>query len=89
MWEADGRKRAQETNKQKTTTKKQKNKNDKASSFNCSVKQIYALKIFFSNSVISVRPVIGVYFKAKKTENLVNFPSAKPEPLEKEIYSLK
>ena len=29
-----------------------------------------------------VRPVKGVYFNARKTENLINFPRAKPKPLE-------
>ena len=41
---------------------------------------------FFFNQVISVRPFMGLYFKARKTENLVNFLKVKSKPLETEIY---
>ena len=41
---------------------------------------------FFFNQVISVRPFMGLYFKERKTENLVNFLKVKSKPLETEIY---
>ena len=46
------------------------------------------LGTFFSSSV-SVRPIVGVYFKTnKKTETLVNFLRAQHQPLEIEKYTL-
>ena len=39
-------------------------------------------------SVMSVRPIMGVYFWAKKLKHLVNFPRAEHKPLEIDIYLL-
>ena len=35
---------------------------------------------------MSVRPILGVYFKAKNIGSLVNFWREEPKPLEKEIF---